>query len=108
MGCSSSRPVPQHRPSMGNSESTDYTPSQTFQEESAGSQENGNPRVHWGDDDDDEEEDDDYMTEYNTDMSSTYRLRAMSSKGPRSAGGRSVLTTTTAGETFEGSEYFDM
>lgn len=104
MGCSSSRIVPESI-STCSMESPDTPDFQYEVYEETGSPEIENPRVHW---DDKEEEDDDYLTEYNMDMSRSYSFRAMSSKGPRSAGGRSMLTTTTGGETFEGSEYFDM
>jgi hypothetical protein len=70
--------------------------------------ESPNPHVHW-DDSDEEEDDDDYYTDHVMDASMNFRDRVMSSKGPRSAGARSRVTTTSAGETFDGgSEYFDM
>ncbi|KAL4229269.1 hypothetical protein ACF0H5_012309 [Mactra antiquata] len=89
-----SRPVPRHNfsDSEGNSMSlVDY------EEEEVSPDVTQHRGVHWDDDDDD---DDDLMTEYNMDASSNFRTRAMSSKGPRSAGGRSMMTLTTLDSEF--------
>lgn len=94
MGCSSSRPIPNV------SVSSDSMSYKMYEETES---QIGNPHVHWDDSDDD-----DYFNDQNVDASMNFRDRVMSSRGPRSAGARSRVTTTTAGETFEGSEYFDM